>query len=196
MAAASLPAVAPPPSPIRLRAAVQALAAGGIIAYPTEAVWGLGCEPANAHAVQHLLALKSRSPAQGLILIAADLEQVSPFLGEVEPALAAAAIASWPGPHTWLWPASARCPPWITGGRNTVAVRITAHPVARALCRAYGGPIVSTSANRSGHAPARSVATVRLTFGTAIDAVVPGALGGSPRPTPIRDLATGALLRA
>src|SRR5690606_18467945 len=104
--------------------------------------------------------------------------------------------ASWPGPHTWVLPAHPAAPPLVTGGRRTVAVRLTAHPVARALCRSAGSALVSTSANTSGRPPLRSVAAVRRALGARLDDIVPGPLGGLAAPTRIRDGMTGRVLRA
>lgn len=184
------------PSPIALRTAVRALKLGEVVAYPTEAVWGLGCDPRNAAAFQRLLALKRRDVRKGVILIAHDFARLSPWLDpQVPDANRAQALASWPGPHTWIWPAASWVPDWLTGGRRSIAVRVSAHPVAAALCDAWGGPLVSTSANRSGREPARNIAELRLAFGPALVAV-PGAIGSSPRPTSIRDLVSGAVIRA
>jgi L-threonylcarbamoyladenylate synthase len=182
-------------SPFRLRQAVRVLRGGGIVAYPTEGVYGLGCDPLDGAAVTRLLALKGRSRRKGLILIAEAFERVRPFLGALEPDLEAAARADWPGPVTWVLPAAPATPSWLTGGRPTLAVRVTAHPLAAALCRAFGGPLVSTSANRSGARPARSPLAVRRQLGDAVDLVLHGALGGLRGPTPIRDGASGRLLR-
>jgi L-threonylcarbamoyladenylate synthase len=183
-------------SQMQLRAACHSLSAGGVVAYPTEAVWGLGCEPQNRHACTHLLHLKQRDWRKGLILIAADFEQLRPYLQPLDGRQLQPAFKTWPGPATWLVPASPLTPEWVRGEHDSVAVRVTAHPVAAALCRAYGGPIVSTSANRAGQDPAMNVAQVRLRFGMRVDAVVPGALGSLDRPTPIRDLLSGTLLRS
>ncbi|TXH04823.1 MAG: tRNA threonylcarbamoyladenosine biosynthesis protein RimN [Nevskiaceae bacterium] len=179
-----------------LRAACHALHAGGVIAYPTEAVWGLGCAPLNRHACEQLLHLKQRDWRKGLILIAAEFAQLRPYLAEVDAALLRPALATWPGPATWLVPASKLTPEWVRGEHDSVAVRVTAHPLAAALCRAYGGAIVSTSANRAGQAPAMTATQVRLRLGRGVDVILPGALGGLERPTPIRDLRSGKLLRA
>jgi len=187
---------AAPVSPIHLRAAVRALQRGGVVAYPTEAVWGLGCEPTDLAAAERLFALKGRDPGKGVIIIAAEFWQVEAWLKPLSAKLEERAFSTWPGPVTWLWPASADAPPWITGGRNRIAVRLTAHPVARALCTAYGGAIVSTSANRSGRPPARSATQLRLTFGDTLDAVLPGALGQGKKPTQIRELLSGVVVRA
>lgn len=178
-----------------LAAACRALARGGIVAYPTEAVFGLGCDPANAHAVDRLLALKQRDRHKGLILIAADTEALTPWLAPLTPAIRARIEPTWPGPVTWLLPAAPDCPTCIRGAHDTVAVRVTAHPVAAALCRTWRGALVSTSANRGGGEPARDAATVRRLFGDGLDVVIDAPVGGLERPTPIRDARTGATLR-
>ena len=183
-------------SSMQLRAACRALSLGGVIAYPTEAVWGLGCEPQNRHACTKLLHLKQRDWRKGLILIAADFEQLRPYVEPLSAAQLRPALQTWPGPATWLLPASAHTPEWVRGEHASVAVRVTAHPLAAALCRAYGGAIVSTSANRAGESPAMKVAQIRLRFGMQVDALLPGALGGLDKPTPIRDLHSGTLLRS
>jgi L-threonylcarbamoyladenylate synthase len=183
------------PSRLHLDLACHALAAGGVIAYPTEAVWGLGCEPLNEHACRRVTQLKGRGAGKGYILIASDIAQVVPFLKPLSRAQLKPALAGWPGPVTWLLPAASWVPGYLTGGRRTLAVRVTAHPAASALCAQYGGPIVSTSANVSGRAPARSVLQVQRQFGSRLDYVLPGALGGLARATPIRDLATKKVVR-
>ena len=181
---------------LRLRRAVGALQRGGVIAYPTESVYGLGCDPLEADAVARILELKRRPAEAGLILIGAELDHVRPWLDVGEEDLARLA-ETWPGPVTWVVPCHADAPGWITGGRDTVAVRVTAHPVAAALCRGFGRAIVSTSANRRGRPPARSALQVRLRFAAeSIDYVVPDDTGGTGRPTEIRDLRSGRILRA
>jgi L-threonylcarbamoyladenylate synthase len=179
----------------QLRAVCAALREGGVIAYPTEGVWGLGCDPLNGVAVNRILALKKRDWRKGLILIAADFEQLAPFVQLPSNTAQKRAFSTWPGPTTWVFPASDHTPLWISGDRDTVAIRVSAHPVVRELCVAYGGPIVSTSANRSGGAPARSASAVRVTFSGSIDALLPGALGGRDAPTSIRDVISGMILR-
>ncbi|MGH8460462.1 MAG: L-threonylcarbamoyladenylate synthase [Stenotrophobium sp.] len=180
---------------LQLRAACHALRDGGVIAYPTEAVWGLGCDPMNRHAGERLLHLKQRDWRKGLILIAANYSQLQPLIAEIPFNQLVPALSSWPGPTTWLVPASERVPEWVRGVHSTVAVRVTAHPVAAALCAAYGGAIVSTSANRAGESPVMTITQLRLRFGSEIDAVLTGALGGRSQPSTIRDLQTGKTLR-
>jgi L-threonylcarbamoyladenylate synthase len=182
-------------SRLHLDLACHALAAGGVIAYPTEGVWGLGCEPLNVHACGRVLALKRRAAAKGFILIASEFAQVAPFLASLTPAQLKPVKASWPGAVTWLLPAASWVPRHLTGGRATLAIRVTAHPVAGALCARYGGPIVSTSANASGRRPARTALQVQRQFGARLDYLLAGALGGLAGPTPIRDLASGKAVR-
>ena len=179
-----------------LRRAVEAVQDGGVIAYPTEAVFGLGCDPLEADAVERILAIKQRDAAKGLILIASRLSQLQPFMAALPTAALDKLEASWPGPHTWVVPAASYVPAWLTGGRSTLAVRVTAHPVAAALCEACGMALVSTSANRSGQAPARSAIMVRTQLGDVVDCIVPGRVGNLSKPTEIREALTGKILRA
>ena len=177
---------------------VAALRAGGVVAYPTEAVYGLGCDPENRAAFDRLFAIKRRPPTQGVLLIASDFAQVEKYidLGAVPPDALARARASWPGPHTWIFPRNVKTPDWLAGAHAGIAVRVTAHAPAAGLCRAFGGALVSTSANRHGEAPAQSAAEVRAIFGDDIDAILNAPLGGLERPTPIRDAISGATVRA
>jgi len=175
--------------------AAAAIRAGGIVAYPTEGVWGLGCDPANREAVESLLALKERDVAKGLILLAAEEDQLAPWIEPFNPMMADRVRGTWPGPVTWIVPARPDCPAWLTGGRSTVAVRITAHPQARALCVAAETALVSTSANSSGREPLKDSEALRKTFGSALSAILEGPLGGLEGPTEIRDLQTGRILR-
>jgi L-threonylcarbamoyladenylate synthase len=175
-----------------------ALRAGGVVAYPTEAVFGLGCDPGNHAAFERLFALKQRPPTQGVLLIGADFDQVAPYidLAATPPEALARAQASWPGPHTWIFPRAAGVPAWIAGGHAGIALRVTAHAPAAALCRAFGGALVSTSANRHGEPPARRIDDVRSMFGATLDAILNGETGGLERPTPIRDAISGAIVRS
>ena len=178
-----------------LAAAVAALNAGGVIAYPTEAVFGLGCDPSREDAVARLFALKQRPAEQGVLLIAADFAQAEKYIGAAPPAAVARARATWPGPHTWVFPRSSATPAWLAGAHSGIALRVTAHARAAQLCRAFGGALVSTSANRHGAAPARSAAEVRAAFGDELAYILDGPTGGLARPTPIRDALSGEPLR-
>ncbi|MGH8427198.1 MAG: L-threonylcarbamoyladenylate synthase [Gammaproteobacteria bacterium] len=180
---------------VSLAAAAAAIRRGGIVAYPTEGVFGLGCNPRNKAAVKRILGLKGRDVEKGLILLAANEAQLAPFIAPFEPDVARRILPTWPGPVTWIVPVAKDCPVWLTGGRPTLAVRVSAHPPARALARAADTALVSTSANMSGAAPAYSVEDVRALFGDELDALLEGEIGNLPGPTEIRDAATGRVLR-
>ena len=183
---------------LTLEATVAALHRGGVIAYPTEAVWGLGCDPFDAAAVRRLLAIKQREESKGLILIAANLAQIASLIERdaLPPVRIAAVLATWPGPNTWLLPCTTLVPGWLRGDHATLALRVTAHPGAAALCAAFGGPVVSTSANRAGAAPARKLEQLHPALLAQLDGVLDGETGGLDAPTTIRDAASGTLLRA
>ena len=178
-----------------LQQARRHLTDGGIIAYPTEAVYGLGCDPWNQQAVNRLLALKRRSWRKGLILIAADYAQLTPFLEPLTPRFEEKILATWPGPVTWLLPTQAKVPRWLRGQSNQLAVRVTAHIQAAQLCHIWGGALVSTSANFSGQPAAKTVLKVRQVLGQQLDYIVPGKVGSSPRPSEIRDVLTDKVFR-
>lgn len=179
-----------------VEAAATLLREGGVLAYPTEGVYGLGCDPDNHAAFERIFAMKRRPPEQGVLLIAASLEQVRPWIGDAPDAAFARANAIWPGAHTFIFPRSPRVPEWVAGGHPGIALRVTAHVPSAALCRAFGGPIVSTSANRHGEPPAMSAADIRAIFGDEPDGVLDAPLGGLDRPTPITDAVSGAIIRA
>ena len=180
----------------KLRMAARCIRDGGILAYPTEAVYGLGCDPRNRTAVQRLLVIKRRPEYKGLILIAADFAQLTPFVELLDAARMTAIHATWPGPVTWLLPACADTPGWLRGRHATLAVRVTAHPDAAALCAAAGTALVSTSANVSDRPPARTSLRVRLALGSQVDRILVGPCGTSSRPSRICDGHTGATVRA
>lgn len=181
----------------QLTQAKRCIEAGGIVAYPTEAVYGLGCDPLDAQAVLRLLRIKRRKLEQGLILIGSRFEHVAPFIGAIGQRALERVRRSWPGPHTWLLPAAPAVPPWIRGAHTSVALRVTAHPLAAALCETVGGAIVSTSANRHGQPPARSALQLRLgLLGPEIDFILAGTTGSALRPTAIRDALSGQTIRS
>ena len=175
--------------------AIHAVQAGGVIAYPTEAVYGLGCNPADLAAVQRILTLKQRPADKGLILIAADLSQLEPYLLPLDATLQARILPTWPGAVTWLLPVRPEVSPLIRGKHDTLAVRITAHPTCRALCQQLGHPLISTSANVSNQPPARSATEVHQQFGTQLDAILDAPLGAQHQPTEIRHGLTGEIVR-
>jgi L-threonylcarbamoyladenylate synthase len=177
-------------------AAAALLHEGGVLAYPTEGVYGLSCDPDNRAAFEKIFAMKRRPAEQGVLLVAADFEQVRDWIGHAPKSAFARANALWPGAHTFIFPRSPRVPEWVAGGHAGIALRVTAHAPSAALCRAFGGPIVSTSANRHGEPPARSAAGIRAVFGDEPDGVLDAPLGGLDKPTPITDAVTGAIIRA
>ena len=179
----------------QIQQAAQVVRNGGVIAYPTEAVWGLGWDPWHDEAVERLLALKERPVHKGLILVAAEIEQFDFLLEDLPEIWLARLAGSWPGPNTWLVPHQNRMPEWISGQHSSVALRVSDHPQVRALCR-LTGPLVSTSANPAGRPSARSRLRVEQYFPGQLDAVLGGALGGRKNPSLIRDLISGDVVRA
>lgn len=179
----------------QIQYAARAMAQSGVIAYPTEAVWGLGCNPFDSVAVDRLLSLKGRSVSKGLILLAASMEQMEPFIDHLNDLQRQRLKNTWPGPITWLVPNNGLAPQWITGNYSALALRVTDHPVAAGLCRAFGAPIVSTSANPSGRPAARDRLTVRRYFARQLDAITCGNIGKRDKPSEIRDLLSGEIRR-
>lgn len=174
------------------------VAAGAVLAYPTEAVFGLGCDPERHEAVERVVALKGRVPEKGFILVASRIAQLARWIAPLDAAARARVDAVWPGAVTFVVPAAAGLPDLLTGGRATIAVRVSAHPVVRALCEACGHALVSTSANRSGEPPLADADAVARAFPIGpdgIDGIVAGRVGALARPTAIVDLASGATLR-
>jgi L-threonylcarbamoyladenylate synthase len=179
-----------------VRRACACLKRGGVIAYPTEAVFGLGCDPLNEAAVRRILALKRRSWRKGLILVGAEFSHIAPFIAPLAPHLYQQILATWPGAVTWLLPVNVRTPRWICGLHDSVAVRVSAHAQTAALCHAWGGALVSTSANPEGCVPARQHRRVSAYFGQNLDMILAGATGGAAKPSEIRDGRSGRIVRA
>jgi L-threonylcarbamoyladenylate synthase len=180
-----------------IRQAVRCIAAGGIIAYPTETVYGTGCDPFNGAAVLQLLELKHRRIDPGLILIASSFEQFEPLLQPLHPAARQRIVKASPVPPvTWVLPCLHDIPLWLRGKHESLAVRITSHPVAIALCRRWNGPLVSTSANLHGRRPATSPLQVRKAFNGALDYILHDTQDATNTPSEIRDGISGNILRA
>jgi len=178
-----------------LNEAIQILRSGGVIAYPTEGVWGIGCDPDLEPAVARILKLKNRPLSKGLIVIAENWQQLAPYLLPLDPEVQERVMPTWPGPVTWVLPAAATCPRWLRGDHTSLAVRVTAHPVCQALCAGLGKPLVSTSANPSNQEPACSAAKVESYFPEGIDALIARESDTSGCPSEIRDGLTGKKLR-
>jgi len=182
-------------SDFKIRMAANALKQGKLLAYPTEAVYGLGCDPLNESAVMSLLALKQRPIHKGLILIASDFAQLQPFI-QTTPTMLDQIIPSWPGPITWVVPAQRWVPRYLKGDHQSLAVRISAHPLVQQLCSTYGGAIVSTSANISHQAPARSPLELRQRLPLEKIFILAGVTDQHSQPTAIYDARDGRCLRA
>lgn len=176
-----------------LRQFAQVFRSEGVIAYPTESVYGLGCDPQSASAVNRILQLKHRSVEKGLILVAASIEQLDEYIiiNEAEQQR----ITDHTSPMTWLVSKSDTTPPWISGEHSRIAIRISSHPVVQALCNQLNQPLVSTSANPSGARPAMSSLQARQYFNQQVDLYISGNTGELGRPTPITDLQSGKQIR-
>lgn len=179
----------------QINQAVHALRNKKVIAYPTESVYGLGCDPFCSEAVYHLLDIKHRQIEKGLILVASKWEQIEHLIQPIAPPLLAHVMETWPGPVTWAFPASDLVPNWIRGHHTSIALRISAHPTVKELCDAFCGPIVSTSANIAAHAPTRDYRAAKIAFQKKVDVVIDGKVSGLKQPTPIFDAITNEPLR-
>ena len=177
-----------------IRHAVHCIQQGGIIAYPTETIYGLGCDPLCAEAVADILLIKDRDVGKGLILIASRIEQLDEFI-DVTDSNDRAAMAQQETPTTWVVPAKADAPEWITGGRDTVAVRISPHPVVIHLCDQLGHALVSTSANPSGSKPAMNALQLHRYFDGMVDSILISNHNLPGKASVIKDLRSGRLLR-
>ncbi len=169
---------------------------GRIFAYPTEAVFGLGCDPDNEHAVTELLRLKQRCITKGLILVARNYSQLFAYVDDnaIPMDRRPEIFSSWPGPNTWLLPASQKAPLWITGGSDLIAVRVSQHPLIQELCELFQKPLVSTSANITTYPAALTPDDVIAQFASSV-VLIEGELGGALKPSTIRHGVTGRVIR-
>ena len=172
--------------------AADTLLGGGVIAYPTEGVYGLGCMPDDVAAIARILGIKNRDPNMGLILIASNKEQLD---GWVDPDASTIPAADASQPTTWIAPAKAHVSALVRGDHPSIAVRLTTNATAAAICDAVDSPIISTSANVTGQPVARNRYVLRRRFGACVDYIVPGDCGQASGPSEIRELATGKVLR-
>ena len=178
-----------------LLSAAHIIQSGGVVAYPTESVYGLGCDPFSRTAVMRLLAIKQRPEHKGLILIGADLEQLAPHV-VLDARQHEQLGREWPAPRTYLVEAGPSVPAWVTGKHRKVAIRVPDHPLARELCRLVGHPIIPTSANLSGRPSTRNRFQVARQLGDRLDFIVSGACDRASKPSTIIDLESGQTLRA
>lgn len=175
--------------------AIQILQDGGIIAYPTEAVYGLGCRADDRAAVERICQIKQRPIDQGVIVLIGNLDQLGDWVKPLTSDQLDKVDATWPGPVTWLLPAADQCPYWLKGKHTSLAVRQSNHPLCKELVALLDVPLVSTSANRSGEQSARTADEAQEIFGDQVDLILDGALGDSEAPSTIFDLASGKRLR-
>ncbi|MGI9309096.1 MAG: L-threonylcarbamoyladenylate synthase [Gammaproteobacteria bacterium] len=179
---------------LAIQRASDTLIAGGVLAYPTEGVYGLGCLPDDAAAVERILTIKRRGADAGLILIAPVFELLEPWLAPSAAELRQLQT-QFDYPVTWVVTAIPTAPDWLTGGRPTLAVRVSKHPVVTAICEEVGSALVSTSANRRGRPPALTTLQARKTLGSEVDLVVPGAVGTARSPSEIRAAKDNRVIR-
>ncbi|MCB5161215.1 L-threonylcarbamoyladenylate synthase [Marinomonas algarum] len=169
---------------------------GGVVAYPTEAVWGLGCDPFNHAAVERILKIKDRPESKGLILVAGAEQHLTPWLTSLDKEAAKRLVSINTIPTSWVVPDTSTTPAWVRGAHHSVAIRLSQHQPVQALCQAFGGVLVSTSANPAGLAPALSAQAVADYFGDKIDAIFDAPLGQASQPSQVKDILTGQLFRA
>jgi L-threonylcarbamoyladenylate synthase len=179
-----------------IKRAVQILNQGGVISYPTESVYGLGCDPADLEAVLHLLELKNRQINKGLLLVADNVSQLKPYIDINDTLIISKLMSKTDRPVTWIVPCHYSTPAWLTGEHQSIAVRISNHPIVKRLCTQFNGAIVSTSANLSGQSSTKKSWMVRHRFANQIDYYVPGELGVFKSESQIRDAITGEIFRA
>lgn len=175
--------------------AVAVLRTGGVIAYPTEYCFGLGCDPRDHAAIERLLKIKKRMSDQGVILVASNISQVSEWVDLAASPLHDTIEDSWPGPNTWLLPALDNVSRWVRGHHDTVAMRISAHPVCYQLCTGFSAAIVSTSANRHGFEALLTASDVVSEMGSELDYVVDAPVGDATTASTIRHGQTGEQIR-
>ena len=165
-----------------------------VFAYPTEGVWGLGCNPFSEKAVKKLINLKKRPKNKGIIVLAGSLQQLLPFTQHLSEKLKKRMNSKWPGPHTWLVPSSSDIPKWLIGPTGLVALRCSNHQTVIELTESLNMPICSTSANISGQEPAKNLDEIRTFFGNKV-LIIEGELGGLKKPTPVQNLESKEWLR-
>lgn len=186
----------------KIEQAVEVLRQGGILAYPTEAVYGLGCDPKNLSAVKKLLRLKQREKEKGLILIASNLEQLKSYIQPLEKNIENKLLDSWSasadqsGAITWLVPVKKEVSVYLKGRFDTLAIRVSNHPVVKELCESFNGAIVSSSANMSKQESARTAGQVKQIFANKIDFILEGETNLNAQPSEIRDALTDKIIRS
>ena len=176
--------------------AAGVIRSGGVVAYPTESCYGIGCDPLNTRAVKRIIRIKGRAISKGVILIADHQSRFNRYVSKPNEDMQARINATWPGPYTWLIPARPGVPQLLRGSHDSVAVRVTAHRVCRELCRTSAMALISTSANRSNRPSIKTLARVMSEFEGEIEGVVIGRIGHAIKPSTITDATTGEVLRS
>ncbi|WP_189533664.1 L-threonylcarbamoyladenylate synthase [Paludibacterium paludis] len=168
---------------------------GRVLAYSTESCFGLGCDPMNHRALARILGIKGRPNHKGMIVIASHIDQLRHLVAPLTEEAWQELMRYWPGHYTFLLPASPRVPPVLRGRHAKLAVRLTAHDEAAALCHALGSALVSTSANRAGKRSLKTARACKKAFGDRV-LTLPGRIGKRRRPSTIIDFESGRVLRA
>jgi L-threonylcarbamoyladenylate synthase len=169
---------------------------GAVIAYPGDTIWGFGCHPLVKDSIDRILQIKQRSASKGLILLSSELDFCLPYISsDLSTNDIAQLKKSTAQPTTWLIPASHNCPSWLRGEFSTIAIRITCHPFIKALCTELKSPIVSTSANLSGKTTIRNSIQARRLFASQLDYIISGYQPGTGRPSEIKSLESGDIIR-
>ncbi len=174
----------------------QHFSSGGVLAYPTEGVFGLGCDPDNEAATLKICELKQREVAKGVILISDQFERVAKYVDQaaIPPEVLEKIFASWPGPVTWLLPKSDKAPKWVTGDHAMIAIRVSANKTVKHLCELFGSAMVSTSANLAGQPSAMTYQEVKSIFADTVYCVE-GETDGRTKPSDIFNSLTGEQVR-
>ena len=178
------------PTPQNINQAADIIKNGGLIAYPTETVYGLGADPYNAEAIQKIFTAKGRVEDKGIILLIRGVDDLSRLVRAVSPTAQMLIEAFWPGPLTLVFRANPDLSPALLGGRDTIALRHSSSPIATQLLTALGGPLTSTSANRSTEPPARSASEVQNALGEYLDLILDGGPSDSTIPSTLVDVST------
>ena len=178
------------PTPQNINQAANIIKNGGLIAYPTETVYGLGADPYNAEAIQKIFTAKGRAEDKGIILLIRGVDDLSTLVHTVSPTAQILIEVFWPGPLTLVFRANRDLSPALLGGRDTIALRHSSSSVASRLLFVLGGPLTSTSANRSAEPPARSACEVENALGDHLDLILDGGPSDTTLPSTLVDVSS------
>jgi len=182
---------------LNIKKSVIALKKGKVIITPTESVFGLSCDPKNINAVFKIIKIKKRLINKGMIIVAGEVNQFDNYINwnGLTKSQIQKIYQSWPGPYTWLVPPKAYISKFIIGDNKNLAVRVTSHPILAKLSLSFKGPIISTSANFSGHPPSKEYLALQPEILNQVFGILKGKLGSSLKPSQIKDAKTGIILR-